>query len=489
VLLRCINIGLLLLSVNCFAGSDVKVGQATLPAIDSTANRFTQVSFGGAMSGTPLVFTMTELTSNAEPAASIRIHNVTASGFDIVQVEPELGGDGHMAMTIDYIAIVPGTYTLEDGNVLEAGSFNTKRFVGSNISRGSESYQSFSFTNTFNTPAMVVDVQSMNTTDSNTFIPFNPIQPWLETAVRNFTGSGAQFALDRSKTSDSIRLVNEDIGYLVAESGLDTKLTDTSGNYVRIQTITTTNTGIRGIDDNDGCYEYNFASNFDNVPVVVANKVTRNGGHGGWLRRCSLTASQVGVTIDEDSYDNSRNHGRGENASFFAFSGVFEWATSELDMATSIAVERDSINDYVNPKAIPGAWVRYTLDFSNEGALAPDSNSLVISQTVPDNTELYVGNLMDVGELSDSGTDSGNGAIQFFDTLNSGLSLDADDISFTISGARYLYSDLTIPADGFDGSIDSFTIQPTGQFTDNDDTGNTQNGVPSFQLQFRIRLK
>ncbi len=489
MLLRCINICLLLISVNCFAGSDVRVGQAILPAIDSTANRFTQVRFSGAMSGTPLVFTMTELSNSSETAASIRIHNVTASGFDIVQVEPELGGDGHMAMIIDYIAIVPGTYTLEDGNVLEAGSFNTNKYVGTNIRPRNEGYQSFGFTNTFTTPAMVVDVQSMNTTGSGTFVPFNPIQPWLETAVKNFTGSGASFALDRSKTSDSITLVNEKIGYLVAESGLDTKLTDTSGNYVRIQTLTTTNSGINGIDDNDGCYEYNFASNFDNLPVVVANKVTRSGGHGGWLRRCSLTASQVGVTIDEDSQDGSRSHGRGENASFFAFSGVFEWATSELAITTTIAVERDGINDYVNPKAIPDAWVRYTLDVSNEGALAPDSNSLVIKQTVPDNTELYVGNLMDIGDLNDSGTDSGDGAIQFFDTLNSGLNLAANDVSFTISGVRYLYSNLTIPADGFHGSIDSFTIQPTGQFTDNDDTDNTQDGVPSFQLQFRIRLK
>jgi len=475
--------------VNCFGGSDVKVGQATLPAISSITDRFTQVRFSGAMSGTPLVFTMTELTSSAETAASIRIHNVTASGFDIVQVEPELGGAGHMAMTIDYIAIVPGTYLLEDGNVLEAGSFISNKFVGTNIGAGSTGYDSFSFNNTFNTPAMVVDVQSMNTTDSSTFIPFNPIQPWLETAVRNFNGSGAQFALDRSKTSDSFILVNETIGYLVAESGLDTRLTDTSGNYVRIQTLTTTDKGIRGIDDNDGCYEYDFASHFANVPVVVANKVTREGGHGGWLRRCSLSASQVGVTIDEDSHDNNRNHGRGENASFFAFSGVFEWATSELGMATSIAVERDGINDYVNPKAIPGAWVRYTLDVSNEGALAPDSDSLVINQTLPDNTELYVGNLMDVGELSDSGTDTGNGAIQFFDTISSGLSLDAADISFTISGTSYLYTQLTIPTDGFHSSIDGFTIRPAGQFTDNDDTDSTQDGVPSFQLQFRVRLK
>ncbi len=70
------------------------------------------------MSGTPLVFTMTELTIRSETAVSIRIHNVTPSGFDIVQVEPELGGAGHTAMTIDYIAIMPGTYILEDGNKL-----------------------------------------------------------------------------------------------------------------------------------------------------------------------------------------------------------------------------------------------------------------------------------------------------------------------------------------------------------------------------------
>jgi len=432
---------------------------------------------------------MTELTNSSETAASIRIHNVTASGFEIVQVEPELGGSGHIAMTIDYIAIVPGTYTLDDGNVLEAGSFNTQQFVGSNIGTGSTGYDSLSFNNTFTTPTMVVDVQSMNTTDSNTFIPYDPIQPWLETAVRNLSGSGAQFALDRSKTSDSIVLVNESIGYLVAESGLDTRLTDTSGDYVRIQTLTTNNAGINGVDDGDGCFEYNFASSFTEVPILVANKITRNGGHGGWLRRCSLTASQVGVTIDEDSNDGNRRHGVGENASFFAFSGVFEWATSELSMASDIDVEWDTINEYVNPKALPGAWVRYTLDINNEGAAAPDSDSIAISQVVPDNTELYVGNLMDVGDQTDTGADTGGGAIQFFDTLNSGLSLAADNISFTISGISYLYSQLSIPSDGFHSSIESFTITPSGQFTDNDDTDSTQDGVPSFQLQYRVRLK
>jgi hypothetical protein len=70
----------------------------------------TSVTFREPFDEVPVVVSLA--TSQGGNASDLRVHNVTTSGFDVVQVE-DPGFDGpHVAMTIFYIAAEPGRHAL-----------------------------------------------------------------------------------------------------------------------------------------------------------------------------------------------------------------------------------------------------------------------------------------------------------------------------------------------------------------------------------------
>lgn len=58
-------------------------------------------------------------------------------------------------------------------------------------------------------------------------------------------------------------------------------------------------------------------------------------------------------------------------------------SNASLDIVKSSALVSDPVNGTINPKAIPGAIVRYSLQVSNSGPAAVDSNSVFIVDTLP----------------------------------------------------------------------------------------------------------
>ena len=139
----------------------------------------------------------------------------------------------------------------------------------------------------------------------------------------------------------------------------------------------------------------------------------------------------------------------------------------------------DPYNGTSNPKAIPGALVEYTLTASNSGSGAADNGTIVISDSVPANTKLYV------DDISGAGT----GPIRFVDgTPPSGLGYTftnlasaTDNIRFSNNnGGNYLYIP-TPDAEGADNSVTDIQITTVGSFLAPSGAGD-----PSFQLKFRV---
>lgn len=75
----------------------------------------------------------------------------------------------------------------------------------------------------------------------------------------------------------------------------------------------------------------------------------------------------------------------GHNVSWFGL--------PSLTFLKTVAVTSDPINNTTNPKNIPGAEVLYTMRVTNSGASAVDNNTLVITDPIPTNTEVFTGNL------------------------------------------------------------------------------------------------
>ena len=296
------------------AGITLKVDRVTLNTPVIFGSNLTRVDFRRSYSTPPAVFVL-PTDSNPEPS-HLRVLNVTTSGFDVQQFEPS-GEDGLTpADQISYLAITPGTHTLPTGELIEVGFINTTSHQGINVPGAS--YTSLTFANSFPTDAAVlVEIQSNN---NGTLTPGVIAVPALTVVTRGVDNNGADIALEYSETSAGVISNTEQIAYMAIASGTDTSFIDDSGTSRTIEAIRSAD-NIVGWDD--ACQTVDFSNSFVD-PIVFANKSTRDGGDGGWLRHCSLNSNSAGFSVDEDqAQDADRNHTT-EQASVVVIDGSFE---------------------------------------------------------------------------------------------------------------------------------------------------------------------
>jgi uncharacterized repeat protein (TIGR01451 family) len=149
----------------------------------------------------------------------------------------------------------------------------------------------------------------------------------------------------------------------------------------------------------------------------------------------------------------------------------------------SVTTLDDPVNGTVNPKAIPGASMLYTIVATNQGTGVVDADTVVITDQIPANTALFVGDL------------DGNGSpVSFIDgATSSGLSYSftslastTDDMEFSNNdGASYTYDPgPDADADGFNSSVTHLRVRPKGVFY-----GASGGNNPSFELKFKVRME
>lgn len=141
----------------------------------------------------------------------------------------------------------------------------------------------------------------------------------------------------------------------------------------------------------------------------------------------------------------------------------------------------DPFNLTVNPLAIPGSVVEYSIKVVNQGAGAVDTDTLEILDPVPINGCLVV---VDIAG-------AGSGPVQFTDGLpSSGLSYlftslasTTDDVAFSDDGG-VTYTYVPAPAaSGCDAAVTHITISPKGEFA-----ADSGSGSPSATLALRVML-
>jgi hypothetical protein len=142
----------------------------------------------------------------------------------------------------------------------------------------------------------------------------------------------------------------------------------------------------------------------------------------------------------------------------------------------------DPSNGTVNPKAIPGAILVYSLNVTNGSAGYPDSNSVVVVQSVPAQASLYVGDL----------GGAGSGPVAFVQgSPSSGLSYaysslasTTDDLAFSNNGGSSFGYTPVADASGFDSAVTHIRVTPRGTFA-----GTSGSGSPGFTISYRIKVK
>ena len=149
-----------------------------------------------------------------------------------------------------------------------------------------------------------------------------------------------------------------------------------------------------------------------------------------------------------------------------------------LNFMKTVAVISDSTNLLANPKNIPGAVVEYSLRVTNTGQGKVDISTLFISDPIPTNTELFVGDLTSPsGPIAFvQGTPTSNLSWTF-----SSLASLTDDVDFSNDGGlTWTY----VPTPPYDSAVNRIRLNPKGVMAAASGGNN-----PFIELKFRVRIR
>ena len=154
--------------------------------------------------------------------------------------------------------------------------------------------------------------------------------------------------------------------------------------------------------------------------------------------------------------------------------GVITFPPDIIVLKSAQTIE-DPVNGGTDPKSIPGAIVLYTITITNQGPGVADADSVIITDPIPEFTELFVGGPGSPVTFSDGAP-------------SSGLSLDftnlndlTDDIEFSDDGgSTYTYT----PSPNYDAAVTDLRLPLKGTFAASDGINH-----PSFRIIFQVRLQ
>ncbi|WP_163337104.1 PKD domain-containing protein [Desulfopila sp. IMCC35008] len=235
-------------------------------------NNWAQVSFDKDFID-PVVIAGPPLTSDSDPV-TIRIRNVTATGFEVRLQEWDYQDDTHSTETFSFIAIEKGVYTLEDGRKVEAASFN-----------GSSSFKKISLQQTYSKiPVILTQIVTANEANAVTG------------RVQNVVQDAFEFKLQEQETTKATHGA-ETVGYLAWEPG--------KGEILGVAY----ETGVTTQSINQDWFNLTFQTNFPETPLFIAEMQTSAGGDTAVLRLQSPLNTGVQVKVEEEqSKDSETKH-------------------------------------------------------------------------------------------------------------------------------------------------------------------------------------
>lgn len=312
---------LAMVSAGAFGESvSMEAGNIALDATLAGQTTFQQVTFQQVYDSAPIVVMVP--SNQEDDPYSLRIRNVTTTGFEVAPVEPANFDGPHGAVNVPYLAIEPGIHQL-GGLTIEA-ALHTTSTASSNTS--TSTHDAVDFAASFSqAPAALVTIQTMvNELDAP---PGEPSRPWMTPGVESVTAGQIKLSLEVAETGH-MPLITQDeaIGYVAFSAGSGS-FVDAGGATILCDSLTS-GAIIQGWTDTtpDGTgYAVDFNQTFADAPgVTIGTIASRNGGDGGWIRRCAVTADESYWTIDEDTVkDTERSHGGSEQVGIVAFSEPF----------------------------------------------------------------------------------------------------------------------------------------------------------------------
>ena len=209
----------------------MEAGNIALDATSAGQTTFQQVTFQQAYAVAPIVVTVASNEDN--DSYSVRIRNVTTTGFEIAQVEPPNFDGPHPAVNVPYLAIEPGICQL-GGLTIEAAT-HTTHTASSNTSTAT--HDPVNFAASFSQPpAALVTIQTMvNELDAP---PGETSRPWMTPGVASVSAGRIALSLEVAETGH-LPLITQDetIGYVAFSAGSGS-FTDAGGATILCDSLT-----------------------------------------------------------------------------------------------------------------------------------------------------------------------------------------------------------------------------------------------------------
>jgi len=253
------------------------------------------------------------LSCNEDEPAVVRIGYVDATGFAIRVQEWDYLDGIHADETIGYMVMERGTYTLSDGTMVKAGTFDTNK---------TGSFGWVNFSQTFNqVPVVATTVLSFNEKDA------------VCCRLRNINTAGFDFCMQEQEFNRQIH-ATETISYIAWEPS--------SG------TVDNLTFEVEKTDDVIKHYWQTIVYNetFMNLPVFLADMQTSNGGNTANLRWQDKDLYGIDVKVAEEQSLDSEIYHTTEVVGYMVFSKIDLDADTDGDGLT----DYDEINLYgTNP--------------------------------------------------------------------------------------------------------------------------------------------
>ncbi len=267
----------------------------------SIDHNWTHVTFKKAFTD-PIVVAQPLSLNDADPAV-VRIRNVDGSGFEIRVQEWDYLDDIHVREKVSFLVLDRGSYALEDGTRVEAGSFETDR-VGS--------FGGVDFNQAFQTtPVVVVAISSVNEPDAVT------------ARLRNISNQGFEFCMQEQELNPKEH-AKESINYIAWEPSSGT----VGGLPFEV--------GKSGDVMNDGIQSLSFNQAYTTAPVFLANIQTGDGMDTANVRSKNKNANTVEVRIDEEQSRDEETYHTTEVLGYMAFTAPDLTEDSDADGLSNI---------------------------------------------------------------------------------------------------------------------------------------------------------
>ena len=386
------------------------------------------------------------------------------NGSGDILLTSSLSDYGNYRINTDYN--VPITLNLAAAQTLPAGSSLILRIYNQSSNNNSNSYSQ-------------IDVHSINpsngarsalTLNAATVINVDAITVWDATfGDPNGTGAGNQVANSQPDTDLFIRAIVSDPFGAFDITDADISITKANGTAYDFSSHPDGNQNQMNQVDTTSDDVTTATKTYEKQITLL-----ETGESTGWWT-ISITAYE-----GMESAPDQVVHTRGTSFKIRPFQPV-------ITLDKSIVVLNDPVNGITNPKAIPGAELKYSILSKNSGRGSTANGSMYLTDEVPENSELFIGDISCAGNAGPAcftdGTTPNHSGLSFT-FIN--ITDVTDNLEFSTDGSDYSYVPDDADGDGYDPAIRYIRLKPQGSFRASDKNVTYE---PEFTFEYQIKLQ